>query len=86
MILVYLGVALMVVGVVLDTFFRGRLRGLGHTTAFMRGGAFDYREYHRVRTKRGWAAWPVYVMWGFYIVGVISLFVGFFVDAGILHS
>lgn len=62
----------------LDLVFRERMKDMGHKTALVQGGGFNYAEYHRVRSKFGWAAWPVYLMWAFYAAGIILLIAGFF--------
>lgn len=82
MILTIAGGALIFFGGILDMFFRDRLWKLGNKMAMIRGGAFDYRAYHRERGKQGWAAWPVWVMWAAYIIGIACLLIGFILTAG----
>lgn len=67
---------------VLDIIFRKRMKDIGHKTALLKGGAFNYAEYHRVRSKFGWAAWPVYLMWVFYTAAIILAIAGFIEDFG----
>ena len=43
---------------------------IGHKRVFLLGGFFDYREYLRVRSQYGWAAWPVYVIWVTAMLGI----------------
>ena len=62
MILMIVGGGLIIAGIGWDMFFRNRLEKLGDKMAIVRGAFFDFRQYHRVRAKLGWAAWPVYVM------------------------
>lgn len=66
----------------LDIFFRFRMMGIGHKWALLHGGAFDYKNYHKVRFEHGWASWPVYVMWGLYVSGISLLIAGFFIQFG----
>ena len=61
--------------VVLDSFFKLRMTRQGHEWVFLRGGTFDYKEYHRERIQQGWPAWPVYLMWALWICG-LALFIG----------
>jgi hypothetical protein len=77
MVLMFLGGALLVGATVLDIFFRIRLYRVGNKRALAESGTFDFRQYHQVRAQHGWAAWPVYLMWAMYVVGI-----GFLVVAG----
>jgi len=67
---------------VLDAVFRGRLAAQGHWLPLIKGGAFNYAEYHRLRAEKGWAAWPVYLMWALYVCGIGLLIAGWFVQSG----
>jgi len=67
---------------IMDTIFRFRMAGKGHRIGLMKGGNFDYSEYHKVRTKYGWPAWPVYVMWALYVFGIAFLIAGFSMHFG----
>ena len=82
MALLIIGGVLIGMATVFDTVFRLRMTRLGHRTAFLLGGALNYAEYHRVRVKEGWPAWPVYLMWALYICGIGLLIAGFFVYFG----
>ena len=82
MIMLFLGIALIAVGAVFDSFFRMRMKRSGHKWALLEGGAFDYRKYHAERKKRGWAAWPVYLMWASIVAGIALLILGFFTFFG----
>ena len=53
------GIVVMAFGSALDTIFRLRMTRLGHTWLSLRGGTFNYKEYHQVRRLNGWSAWPV---------------------------
>jgi hypothetical protein len=53
---------------ILDSFFRLRMALIGYKSATLQRGAFDYRKYRREAKQRGWAVWPVYLMW----VAVVS--------------
>jgi hypothetical protein len=66
------------VAAVLDFFFRLRMTRVGHKWALFLGGAFNYREYHNVRNKYGWSAWPVYSMWGLMVFGLLFVCIGVF--------
>jgi hypothetical protein len=77
-----LGGFLIVAAIVLDSVFKFRMMKMGHKWVFLKGGAFDYREYHKERLKHGWAAWPVNVMWAMWICAIALLIAGFFVHFG----
>lgn len=66
----------------LDLMFRIRMARLGDWAVFLKGGSFNYSEYHRVRVENGWDAWPVWAMWTLYIFGIGLLVGGFFVYFG----
>ena len=63
----------------LDLMFRMRVARLGDRAVFLKGGLFNYSEYHRVRVENGWDAWPVWAMWTLYLFGIGLLVGGFFV-------
>lgn len=71
-----LGAVLVGAATVLDSVFRIRMARAGHKMALLLGGAFNYRNYHKMRPKYGWPAWPVYVMWATMITGLILIVVG----------
>jgi hypothetical protein len=73
-----LGGTFIVIAESLDFFFRLRMTRVGHKRALFLGGAFNYREYHKVRDKYGWSAWPVYTMWGLTVFGLLFLCIGVF--------
>jgi hypothetical protein len=73
-----LGIAILCVFVLLDLMVRVRMRRIGHKWIFLRGALFDYGEYLKVRSKYGWAAWPVYLLWATFAVGVALAVVGVF--------
>jgi hypothetical protein len=66
----------------MDTVFRFRMAGKGHRIGLLKGGNVDYREYHKVRARYGWHAWPVYLMWASYILGIAFLIAGSFTHFG----
>ena len=68
-----LGVVLIGVAAVLDSFFRLRMEHIGEKWALLRGGAFDYSRYHKARKEQGWAAWPVYVHRTYLLDPVVNL-------------
>ena len=68
--------------VILDFIFRLRMTRIGYKWVFLQGGAFNYREYHKVRAQYGWPAWPVYLMWALYVLGIAFLITGFFAHFG----
>ena len=72
----------LVAATVLDTTFRFRMAGKGHRVGLMKGGNLDYREYHKVRATYGWPAWPVYLMWAWYVLGMVFLIAGSFLHFG----
>jgi hypothetical protein len=76
------GGVLLGAAIALDLMFRMRMAELGKWTPLLKGGAFDYSEYHRLRNDQGWAAWPVYLMWALYVCGLGLLIAGFFVHFG----
>jgi hypothetical protein len=80
--LIVAGGSLLGAATILDLFFRARLARSGKWTPLFQGGIFNYAEYHRARVARGWAAWPVYLMWAFYVCGIGLLIAGFFVYFG----
>jgi hypothetical protein len=69
-------------GIALDLMFRLQMARLGQWAPLFKGGSFNYAEYHRVRIKQGWPAWPVYVMWALYVCGIGLLVAGFFAYFG----
>src|SRR5712664_417792 len=73
MIFLILGGLSLVAATILDTIFRFCMAGKGHRIGLMKGGNFDYREYHKVRAEYGWPAWPVYLMWALYVLGIAFL-------------
>jgi hypothetical protein len=79
--LVFAGISI-VAAVVLDSFFKFRMTKLGHKWVFLKGGTFDYKEYHHERLEQGWAAWPVYLMWALWICGLALLIGGSFAHFG----
>jgi len=82
MLMMVLGIAFLALGSGMDTIFRLRMGRLGHKWVFLRGGTFNYREYHQVRSANGWPAWPVYVMWAAYVCGLALLIAGFSIEFG----
>jgi hypothetical protein len=65
------GLAVLLVFLVADTTVRIRMVRAGHKWAFLLGGLLDYGEYLRLRSKYGWSAWPVYVIWITFPLGVV---------------
>jgi hypothetical protein len=82
MIFLILGGLSLVAATILDITFRFSMAGKGHRIGLMKGGNLDFREYHKVRTKYGWPAWPVYLMWALYVLGIAFLITGFFAHFG----
>ena len=76
------GFFLIAAAMVLDFIFRLRMTRIGHKWALLKGGTFDYTEYHKVRREHGWAAWPVYLMWAMVTCGIALLIAGFFTHFG----
>jgi hypothetical protein len=79
MAIMVLGGITIAAAVILDSFFKFRMTKLGHKWVFLKGGAFDYKEYHKERLEHGWAAWPVFLMWVLLICGIALLIGGFLV-------
>lgn len=77
-----LGIAMIGAASVLDMRFRLRMKETGNKWAILKGGAFNDREYHKLRREHGWAAWPVYVMWTLMFCGLLLLVMGFFSEFG----
>jgi hypothetical protein len=71
-----LGATFMGIAAVLDFFFRLRMTQAGHKWALFLSGTFNYREYHKVRDKYGWSAWPVYTMRGLMVFGILFVCIG----------
>jgi len=67
---------------IIDTIFRFRMAGKGHRIGLLKSGNFDYREYHKLRRRYGWMAWPVYLMWALYVLGIAFLIAGSFAHFG----
>ncbi len=82
MIFLILGGLSLVAATILDMIFRFRMAGKGHRIGLMKRGNFDYREYHKFRAKYGWPAWPVYLMWALYVLGIAFLIAGSFMHFG----
>jgi len=82
MLLLILGGILIGAATILDSIFRIRMTRIGHRTALLQGGAFNYSEYYRVRNLYGWAVWPVYLMWVLVTCGIVLLIAGFFAKFG----
>jgi hypothetical protein len=82
MVMIVLGGLLIAVAAVLDYVFRLRMFRIGDRWALLQGGAFDHSRYHRVRAEHGWAAWPVYLMWGAVTCGLALMIAGLFVHFG----
>jgi hypothetical protein len=70
------GIVFLCAFVVLDALVRIRMKSIGHKWIFLRGGTFDYGEYLKVRAKHGWSPWPVYLLWGTLMTGLLLFFVG----------
>jgi len=77
-----LGFLLVAVAMVLDFICRFRMARIKHKWALLKGGAFDYREYHKARPGHGWAAWPVYLMWAMFTSGMTLLVAWFLTHFG----
>jgi len=76
------GIFLVGAAAVLDTIFRMRMARAGQPGALVKGGAFNYAEYHKIRSEHGWPGWPVYLMWALIICGIGLLIAGFFIHFG----
>ena len=70
------GLVFLCVFVALDALVRIRMKSIGYKWVFLRGGTFDYGEYLKVRAKHGWSAWPVYLLWGTLVVGLLLFILG----------
>ena len=77
-----LGGISIVAAMALDSFFKFRMVKLGHKWVVLKGGTFDYKEYHKERLDHWWAAWPIYLMWALMICGLALLIGGFFIHLG----
>lgn len=53
-----------------------RMKEIGYKWISLRGGTFDYGEYLRIRSKYGWPAWPVYLLWAMLIIGLVLFVLG----------
>lgn len=70
------GLALLSAFVALDALVRIRMKSIGYKWVFLRGGTFDYAQYLNVRTKYGWSAWPVYLLWASLVSGLPLFVIG----------
>jgi hypothetical protein len=59
----------------LDFFIRMRMKRTGHKWVFLSGGTLNYNDYLRMAKKYGWSAWPVYLMWASFVLGIVLVFV-----------
>ena len=80
-----LGAVLIAAATVLDFVFRLRMTRAGHKMALLLGGAFNYREYHKLRREHGWPAWPVYTMWVLITAGILLVVLGIGMRHGWKH-
>ena len=78
-----LGIVALIGFAALDFLIRARMARLGHKWVFLLGAFFDYGEYGKVRSKYGWSAWPVRLMWILLIVGISLSIIGFFQRFGL---
>jgi hypothetical protein len=76
MIVLSLGIVILCGFPVMDVFMRLRMRRAGYKGAFVRGGYLSHAEYLRQRSKYGWSAWPVYLMWAMLAVGLTLVILG----------
>jgi len=81
-VLLALGGLLIAAATALDFNFRVRMARAGNRNVFIRGGTLNYDEYHAVRGRYGWPAWPVRLMWACYVCGIAFLIAGFFLQSG----
>jgi hypothetical protein len=81
-VLLALGGSLIAAATALDFVFRLRMARAGIRNVFMRGGTLNYIEYHAVRGRYGWPAWPVRLMWACYVCGIAFLIGGFSLHFG----
>jgi hypothetical protein len=82
MVLLVLGGVLFFAGGLMDWTFRLRLHDIGHRTALILGGAFNYAEYREVARRHRWPEWPVNLMWVLITSGIALMIVGFFLHFG----
>lgn len=76
--LLYLGVLLIGSSSAILYYLYLRLRDIGkHYVAFNLPETIS-RDYLRNRTKYGWPAWPVYLMWALLASGLIVFMIGVF--------
>lgn len=76
--LLYLGVLLIGSSSAIHYYLYLRLRGTGkHYVAFNLLERVS-KDYLRNRTKYGWPAWPVYLMWALLACGLIVFVIGVF--------
>jgi hypothetical protein len=78
-ILIAIGSGLVIVAVIFDLFIRLRMfLTIGDRQAFLRRG-LDWSIYDKYRASgklKGWAAWPVDVMWAFLVIGAVVFIIG----------
>ena len=75
------GFLLIAVGAILFVHIQFRMRSVGYKTYPMFSRPKDWSlpaEYLKVREKHGWPAWPAYLVWPCYAVGIALLVFGLF--------
>jgi uncharacterized membrane protein HdeD (DUF308 family) len=76
------GVSLLALGSFLAFGLQVRMWRIGNKRALFLGGAFNWKEYHDERKKRGWSVWPVVLMWTLNILGIVLLIFEFYTAFG----
>lgn len=69
------GILILCVFATIDFFVRIRMKRAGYKWAFLRGGTLNYNDYLQMTRKYGWSAWPVYLMWGMFVIGIALVIV-----------
>jgi len=69
----YLALAWVAVFAVLEALVRLRLRKVGEQSRPFQGGLFNHGKYLRLRRRHRWSGWPVYLIWMFWLAGIVLM-------------
>jgi hypothetical protein len=69
----YLALACVAVFTGLEALVRLRLRKVGEQSRPFQGGMFNHARYLRLRRRHRWSGWPVYLIWMFWLAGIMLM-------------
>jgi predicted membrane channel-forming protein YqfA (hemolysin III family) len=69
----YLALACVAVLAVLQALVRLRLRKVEEQSRPFQGGLFNHGKYLRLRRRHHWSGWPVYLIWMFWLAGIVLM-------------